>query len=59
VPEIVHHNALEVNMNTVKAIKDNPRCVASITVKVKGRNTIRENKPNKISNLKKTQINSC
>jgi hypothetical protein len=28
-------------MNTVKEIKYNPRCVASITVKVSGRDTIK------------------
>jgi len=48
-------------MNTVKEIKENPRCVASITVKVKGRDTIKlGNKEQKIQNTKqKPHSNSC
>jgi len=48
-------------MNTVKEIRDNPSCVASITVKVKGRNTIKmEDKAQEIPASKnKTHTNSC
>lgn len=47
-------------MNTVKEIKENSRCVASITVKVKGRNNLRGNKIHKLRVSKqKIQSNSC
>ena len=47
-------------MNTVKEIKENPRCVASITVKVKGRDTIQlGNKEQKISTKQNPHSNSC
>lgn len=46
-------------MNVVKAIKNNPSCVASITVRVRGRNTIDENKTNIINMKQKTQTNPC
>jgi hypothetical protein len=47
-------------MNIVKGIKYNPNCIASITVKAKGRNAIRLDKIGK-SNTKtqKKQISSC
>lgn len=47
-------------MDIVKAIKENPHCVASITVKVKGRDNIKENKSQKVySTRQKPQVNSC
>lgn len=47
-------------MNTVKEIKNNPHCLASITVRVKGRNNIPANQSPKVHNPKsKTQVNSC
>jgi hypothetical protein len=47
-------------MNTVKEIKENSRCVASITVQVKGRQNLSGNKIHKIRSLKqKTHSNSC
>jgi hypothetical protein len=50
----------EVKMDTVKAIKENPNCVASITVKVRGRDNIKVNKPKKINGMKQNpQTNSC
>jgi predicted nucleic acid-binding Zn-ribbon protein len=45
-------------MNAVKEIKENPRCVASITVKVKGRYNLNlNNKKQKI--MPKQKSNSC
>ena len=50
----------EVKMDTVKAIKENPNCVESITVKVRGRDNINVNKPKKINGMKQNpQTNSC
>ena len=47
-------------MDTVKAIKENTNCVASITVKVRGRDNIKVNKPKKINGMKQNpQTNSC
>lgn len=46
-------------MNTVKEIKDNPRCLASITVKVKGRNNIDIKNKNNIFQKSKHHTNSC
>lgn len=48
-------------MNTVKEIRYNPRCVASITVKVSGRGTSKlENKTKEIPISKnKAPVNSC
>jgi hypothetical protein len=52
-------NLPEVKMNTVKEIKYNPRCLASITVKAKGRNSIKLNKNIKIPLKQKPKQNSC
>jgi hypothetical protein len=48
-------------MNTVKEIRYNPRCVASITVKVRGRDTVKlGDKAQEIPVSKnKTHPNSC
>lgn len=58
--QLWYHKLPEVFMNTVKEIKENSRCVASITVKVKGRNNLRGNKIHKLRVSKqKIQSNSC